>query len=134
MVQDGKKNHLELPLEQPQNMQWTPPLLQHTRFQRAGKRVFRIEGDMFVNIEEFNRTHGRHGMKEKEIARMKVCKFQELSQEDQEQDENCPMCMDVFAKDEDIMQVTCGHVFHNDCVKEWLKKSNTCPKCRFKIE
>ena len=128
------KEHELPPLEQPQNMQWIPPLLQQTRFQRANKRVFMMEGDMFIDIDAFNRDNGRHGMKEKEIAQMKICRYGELSQEDREIDENCPMCMDIFEEDEKIMQVTCKHIFHNDCVKEWLKMSNTCPKCRFIIE
>jgi hypothetical protein len=24
----------------------------------------------------------------------------------------------------------CGHKFHKICIEEWLKKGNTCPKCR----
>jgi len=31
------------------------------------------------------------------------------------------------------VSLKCGHIFHNSCIKEWLKKSGTCPICRATI-
>ena len=40
----------------------------------------------------------------------------------------CPICYD----DVYIVNYTlpCGHTFHKHCLKQWTKKSNTCPICR----
>jgi SUMO ligase MMS21 Smc5/6 complex component len=29
-----------------------------------------------------------------------------------------------------IFKTTCNHIYHNNCIEEWLKKNNTCPICR----
>ncbi|GMS84393.1 hypothetical protein PENTCL1PPCAC_6568 [Pristionchus entomophagus] len=42
---------------------------------------------------------------------------------------NCVICCCSF-KPEKIAALTCGHIFHYDCVMTWLKTSKTCPSCR----
>ena len=32
-----------------------------------------------------------------------------------------------------VIQLPCGHMFGNDCIKPWLASNNTCPTCRTKI-
>ena len=32
----------------------------------------------------------------------------------------------------DIFISKCNHKFHNNCIKEWCKKNNSCPSCRVK--
>lgn len=50
--------------------------------------------------------------------------------------ENCCIC---YSNYEDIndeskpVNLKCNHIFHNNCIKEWLKKSGTCPICRTNI-
>ena len=45
----------------------------------------------------------------------------------------CSICLIEFVQDEWVIKLRCNetHVFHEDCVSEWIKKSNfTCPLCR----
>ncbi|GBN07408.1 hypothetical protein AVEN_8009-1 [Araneus ventricosus] len=53
----------------------------------------------------------------------------------------CVICYDSFDASSDakykknddevrIVSTKCGHVFHNICIKKWLKRSYTCPECR----
>jgi hypothetical protein len=39
----------------------------------------------------------------------------------------CIICMDQFAAGPAL---TCGHRFHQACVRQWLRRSRTCPICR----
>jgi hypothetical protein len=41
----------------------------------------------------------------------------------------CAICMDVLQKEDKKM--SCSHIFHEACINEWFKTSNTCPLCRY---
>ena len=42
----------------------------------------------------------------------------------------CSICLCDFEDDEKVKRLKCGHMFHIDCVKEWLTKHNyTCSVC-----
>ena len=42
----------------------------------------------------------------------------------------CPVCIIDFEIGHKGMFLPCGHIFHPDCIKPWLKDHNTCPVCR----
>jgi hypothetical protein len=48
-----------------------------------------------------------------------------------DEDENeCPICMEAFQLDEIVSwspNEKCSHVFHHECIKEWLLRHGTCP-------
>ena len=29
--------------------------------------------------------------------------------------------------------MSCSHLYHHDCIVEWLQKSHLCPLCRFEM-
>ncbi len=49
-------------------------------------------------------------------------------------DSSCLICLEDFQIGQDSsfwMLSDCNHVFHRDCIKEWVNHGqNTCPKCR----
>ena len=48
-------------------------------------------------------------------------------------DRECPICMDNFHVGDVVSwssYETCCHVYHHQCIKEWLLRHNTCPICR----
>lgn len=43
----------------------------------------------------------------------------------------CNICMDEYKINDDIVKLGCNHVFHSDCIRNWLCNERvTCPVCR----
>ena len=47
---------------------------------------------------------------------------------------DCPICLEQYIKKDKIIELSCNHIFHKKCIKEWIKDNNTCPQCRENIE
>lgn len=46
-------------------------------------------------------------------------------------DHDCSVCLTQFEPHSEINRLSCGHVFHNICLEQWLDYCNiTCPLCR----
>ena len=43
----------------------------------------------------------------------------------------CPICWDKITDDYIILK--CSHIYHSDCINQWLIKKDTCPYCRNQI-
>ena len=45
--------------------------------------------------------------------------------------ERCLVCLSDFEEGEECRLLGCRHVFHKDCVDQWIKVGrNACPACR----
>ena len=48
--------------------------------------------------------------------------------------EECSICLESYQERDKIVQLTCNHIFHKDCIREWLQiKQNNCPLCRLPV-
>lgn len=46
----------------------------------------------------------------------------------------CPICINEITRGQKMTLTSCGHVFHLDCLCEWLGTDTTdCPNCRREI-
>ena len=44
--------------------------------------------------------------------------------------EPCCICLDNLAKGDLALALSCGHVFHEKCIHEWLGRKESCPLCK----
>ncbi|GMJ06414.1 hypothetical protein HRI_004310600 [Hibiscus trionum] len=45
----------------------------------------------------------------------------------------CTVCLDEFSDGDEVTSMPCGHVYHYNCIVEWLKSSHLCPLCRYQM-
>lgn len=46
---------------------------------------------------------------------------------------DCTICTDKYNDEEMVSVLSCGHVFHPKCIKEWGHYSPSCPVCKAEI-
>eukprot|EP00794_Sanderia_malayensis_P015346 gene15347-16922_t len=45
-------------------------------------------------------------------------------------DVKCVICLEHFRENEELVVLTCNHVFHEPCIMKWLDEASVCPVCR----
>lgn len=48
-------------------------------------------------------------------------------------DSSCSVCKDEFEVDQNLINLPCKHLFHDECIMPWLNERNSCPTCRFEL-
>lgn len=49
-------------------------------------------------------------------------------------EEACAVCMEEYELKMEVLELPCGHLFHEDCVVPWLSKHCSCPNCRYELK
>ena len=45
----------------------------------------------------------------------------------------CPICLCEYEEKQELRRLPCGHLFHRECVDEWLLSRASCPTCRYSL-
>ena len=53
-----------------------------------------------------------------------------LHNEEEFINDECSICLDKFKKNNIVNRLPCRHIFHQNCLRDWLKDNDTCPLCR----
>lgn len=64
-----------------------------------------------------------------ELAKLQVVLFSELETDEK----NCSICLDEFVSDSKLYTIPCKHLFHKDCLEDWVAENYKCPVCRGEI-
>jgi len=46
---------------------------------------------------------------------------------------NCTICLEDFKIKDKLIYLPCFHLFHKDCIVNWVKSNSTCPLCKLDI-
>lgn len=49
-------------------------------------------------------------------------------------DKRCSVCLNDYAKGEELAVTSCGHEFHLDCLCHWMRESRKCPLCLQEVD
>ena len=87
-----------------------------------------IQHRLIRNIQpnENNRPHVN-------IANLPVTKIDNISSLDPEK-KICTICLCDYIIGDNVIILPCIHMYHSECIKEWLKNKDFCPLCKIKIE
>jgi len=42
----------------------------------------------------------------------------------------CALCLEEYTEGEEVLQLSCAHLFHEGCIGPWFAKSLSCPLCQ----
>ena len=48
--------------------------------------------------------------------------------------EQCVICLENMDDKQTLLLLECTHIYHKECIDDWLNKSQTCPMCRENID
>lgn len=43
---------------------------------------------------------------------------------------DCSICLEQFSEGDTVKKLKCKHIFHPECIQQWLSKEASCPLCR----
>ena len=52
----------------------------------------------------------------------------------EENNKECLICLDENRLGGKAVKLPCGHLYHKECITEWLRKQGSCPVCRYEVE
>lgn len=88
--------------------------------------------DDILNMSfEQDHSSGPPPASKKELSRLKKIK---ISKEQIATNLECTVCTEKYRINEFCHLLPCKHLFHQECIKPWLKLHNTCPVCRFELK
>lgn len=108
----------------------------HSRSGTDRPFVIKVDRSKY-NMDEWAgrfQEHVDYGRATSALATSRTAAFH-TAPEDDLSDEECPICLEPLADDDagQAVETACGHRFHRNCGREWLKKDVSCPVCRMRI-
>ena len=71
--------------------------------------------------------------KKREENKFNLLPVTEINNEDNLPKVDYTICLAGFYVKEKVTSLPCLHIFHNECIKEWLKEHNVCPVCKLQL-
>jgi hypothetical protein len=108
-----------------------PTILRPCPQDSAGRRAFMLERMSLAEQEADSQQPSRGRASAAVLEQLRACTESEAAEA------VCAICMEAAAVAGDAEQqrsnaarLPCGHIFHFDCVMEWITRDASCPCCR----
>ena len=73
-----------------------------------------------------------NGLDDHLINTYPVSKIKDISKLDEEK-KKCCICLENYKNNDETIILPCVHIFHSNCIKHWMKRQDSCPICKNKI-
>ena len=70
------------------------------------------------------------GLTKEKINKIPIIYFKKSYSKD---NNKCIICQDDFRENEKVKKLSCEHLYHINCIDQWLKKEKKCPFCNKEI-
>ena len=70
--------------------------------------------------------------RERRLQPINTIKFNTINQIDL-LNTTCPICLMEFEDNNTVSKLSCNHIYHPDCINEWINENEICPICRFDL-
>lgn len=91
-------------------------------------RPFTSNDDILGNISQSERAR-------RENINIPAYNYEEVLQDtEKEYDKTCSICLTDFNNEDKVSITECDHIYHNDCIKKWLRINNTCCICKQELK
>ena len=65
------------------------------------------------------------------LEKIPICKYENLEDKIKKMNISCTVCQNDFNTEDSVRLLPCSHIYHPDCIDDWLKgHSYKCPCCR----
>ncbi|KAF5178649.1 E3 ubiquitin-protein ligase ring1-like protein [Thalictrum thalictroides] len=88
-----------------------------------------VKHTQWCDVHEFFQQTGSYKLVPAAPSSVEALKIMKCGEENSK--DPCTVCMEELMTGEDLAVMPCLHVFHKECIGQWLKTTNTCPLCRF---
>ena len=105
-----------------------PPL----QIRRHGNFQFNDFNNLFENAFSNVENLHQHPTDKHILNELPETKIEDVSKLEQEK-KNCVICLEDFKNGDKATILPCIHLFHKNCIKNWLKTQNSCPICKYKL-
>ena len=88
-----------------------------------------------MSYEQLLQLEDNMGNVNKGLNKNQIDKLPDVKYDKNKYSENyqCIICMEEFENNENVKLLPCEHIFHKNCIKQWLLKQKTCPFCKAEI-
>ena len=77
------------------------------------------------NLSDFDKK------KDNLFLEMDQFQYKHIQKYDSRRETECAICLEEFKRNDIIKEFyKCKHIFHKDCLKNWLRRANVCPLCK----
>ena len=85
--------------------------------------------EQLLQLED-NMGNVNKGLSKKQFDKLPFVKY---DKDKYSKNYQCIICMEEFEKNEKVTLLPCDHIFHSNCIEQWLLKQRSCPFCKSEI-